>query len=88
MNWRAKGQERSDRGPETHQSVRPQSGGFAVQLAIQTQNRAQKQRGPEAQNRLFISGKHGLALSRSSAARRKSFYLRVCLAAPIPIGRM
>jgi hypothetical protein len=80
MTRRPKSQKRSDRGTETHQRVRPQSGRFAVQLAIQPKNRAQEQRGAETQHGLFVSSQHDQPLSRNSAARRKSFWVRFSIA--------
>ena len=50
--------EDDDRGngrAETNQSVGPQAGGFPVQLAVQSENGADKQRRAQTQGDFFIS---------------------------------
>jgi len=68
---RAEREKRSDRCAETNQRVRPQPGGLAMQLAIQSKDRSKEQRGPETQHSLFISSQHAPALSRKCSASCK-----------------
>ena len=48
----------SHRSSNADQSVRAQAGGFSVELAIQSENGTNDQRGAEAQHDLFISTQH------------------------------
>src|ERR1041384_6526614 len=64
---RSERDKRSERGTATHQRVGPESGRFAMQLAIQTENRSEEKRGAEAQHGLFISGKHPTRMRQEDA---------------------
>ncbi|MEY2529689.1 MAG: hypothetical protein QOJ05_1779 [Verrucomicrobiota bacterium] len=55
---RSEREKRGDSGAKANQGVGPQSGRFAMQLAIQTENRSKEQRGPKTQHGLFISSQH------------------------------
>jgi hypothetical protein len=68
MIQRSEREKRSESRAHTNESVRPQSGRFPMQLAIQPKNRAEDQRGPETQQGLFISTQHGGTFSRKYSA--------------------
>lgn len=52
---RAKNDDRRDGGAETDERVRAQTGWFAVQFAVQSENGSHDQRGAQAQGGLFVS---------------------------------
>lgn len=56
--WDSGADDRSDCGSHANQGVRAQAGGFAVELAVQSENGTDDERGSESQSRLFIPAQH------------------------------